>query len=193
MRDLETTENLFDYFHEHVEQARDGLGLDITDETSLYLVQLLTERGRADQNMPSEVTLAELHGRAANAPPAQQAATYRELGDTALYLVGYFEENVQRRIVTPDYYKNMGSAAYYRVDQVLKRWFADAFGPVFTELAMGFEGCARLLTAVRDAHLAEQPAEVLSLYDRYMRTGDAETASRLRAAGLLLPDGLAEA
>lgn len=193
MKDLETTENLFDYFHEHVEEARDGLGVDITDETSLYLVQLLTDRGRADQYIATETTLAELHGRAANSPPAQQARTYRELGDTALYLVGFFEESVQRRIVTPDYYKNMGSAAYYRVDQVLKRWFADAFGPVFHELALGFEDCARLLTAVRDAHLADQPAEVVSLYERWLLNGDAETASRLRAAGLVLPDGLAEA
>ena len=36
---------------------------------------------------------------------------------------------------------DMGAAAYYQVDQTFKTWFADAFGPVFKELANRFMEC----------------------------------------------------
>jgi len=188
-RTLKTQDNLFDYFHEHVGDARQITGVEIEDQTALYLATLLTERARADANVPTHSTLAELHGAAANAPPAKQARTYRELGDTALYALGYFDESLERRIVSADYYRDMGSAAYWRADQVFKRWFSDAFGPVFHELANGFEDCVRVVTTVRDAHLGATPEDVMSLYARWERNPSEELAARLRVAGVILPNG----
>jgi hypothetical protein len=146
-----TAENLFDYFHGRVEEARAGAAVRISDDTSLYLATLLTDRARTDRPAPAEQTLAELHLRAANAAPAEQARTYRELGDRALYLLGYFAESLERRSVGPRYYAEMGSAAYGRADQVFKRWFSDAFGPVFRELAGRFGACVALIEEVREA------------------------------------------
>jgi len=186
---LATSTSLFDYFHEHVGDARAVLRSDISDDTALYLAKLLADRGH-QAGEPSEIiTLAELHAKAAHAPPAEQARTYRELGDTALYSLGYFEESLERRVVGPDYYRDMGAAAYYRVDQVFKRWFADAFGPVFTELSARFEDCVLVITRVRDVNLSLSSVEVLALYERWHRTGSEALAARLRAAGMVLPVG----
>ena len=91
--------NLFDYFQQHVDVATDQLDLDLCPDTALYLTTMLVERARADRPEPPEQTLAELHAVAAASPPTQQAATYRELGDRSLYLVGYFRESLCRRTV----------------------------------------------------------------------------------------------
>ncbi|TNE90968.1 MAG: hypothetical protein EP330_06790 [Deltaproteobacteria bacterium] len=181
--------NLFDHFHERVDDAIDREGLDLADDTRLYLASLLTERARADRPAPPETTLAELHGRAALAPPGEQAATYRELGDRALYLLGYFHESLTRRIVGPDYYASMGKAAYHRTDVVLKAWFADAFGPVFHELSLQFDSCVRVIGTVRDSHTGEHPDPLVQLYERWVETGSEQARARLLRRGLILPGG----
>ena len=183
---IEAETTLFDYFHLRVTEAWGELGLDMSDETGLYLSTLLVERARSDAPRPRADTLAELHARASGAPPAVQARTYRELGDRSLYLVGYFEESLSRRTVGPRYYCEMGAAAYHRVDQVFKRWFADAFGRVFAELALGFMQCVQVLKRVRTV-VDEEPDVLMRLYNHWLETGSEQAAARLRERGLVLP------
>ncbi len=183
---IEEDTTLFDYFHLRVTEAWEQLGVDLSSDTSLYVATLLVDRARADKPRPQASTLAELHARAMAAPPAEQARTYRELGDRSLYLVGYFEESLSRRTVGRRYYCEMGAAAYHRVDQVFKRWFADAFGQVFEELAQGFDDCVQVLQRVRSL-VDEEPDILMRLYQHWMQTGSEEAASRLRERGLVLP------
>lgn len=177
--------NLFDWFDAQMNAAVEETGIGLGDETRLYLVQLLTERARADRTEHHEITtLAELHARAAGAPPGAQARTYRELGDRALYRAGYFSESLRHQIVGERYYIDMGSTAYWKVDQVFKRWFADAFGVVFAELSDRFVDCVKLLASVRDRN--GSPDELLKLYQHWVATGSETTAARLRTRGLVL-------
>lgn len=190
---LSEREHLFDYFDLRVGEAREDLGIELSPDTALYLTNLLVERARTDRPAPPEATLAELHARAATESPSGRATTYRELGDRSLYLLGYFRESLSRRAVGPRYYAEMGAAAYHQVDQVLKACFADAFGDVFTELAHGFQECVAVLDRIRIVQDA-QPDPLTRWYEEWLRTGDADTAERLRRRGLILPgDGAVEA
>ena len=179
--------NLFDFFHEEVSRAARDRRLDVSDDTTLYLVTLLEGRARADRPAAPEDTLAELHGRAAHSPPAEQAKVYRELGDRTLYMLGYFTEHVDNKIVGPSYYANMGAAAYDRVDTLFKLVFADAFGPVFRELAASFRSCVKVVSDVRDATRKDRPTDLIGLYEKWLVTGDEVLAERLREGGLILP------
>ena len=178
--------NLFDYFQRCVEDARQELSVPLTDDAGLYLAKLLTDRARADAPTAPEQTLAELHARAAHARPGAQAKAYRELGDRALYRLGCFRESLDSQMVGPRYYRTMGSAAYYRVDEVLRVWFASAFGPVFRELAHQFDQCVSLLDEVRRRHPEGELNAILGLYERWLETGSEDMAARLRAKGLIL-------
>ena len=180
------TDNLFDWFLSRVRDARAATGVSLSDDSTLYLVKLLVERARADLDAPKEQTLVELHARAVNAPPAEQLRSYRELGDRSLFLLGYFPENVERRSVNLSYYADMGSAAYARADQVFKRWFANAFGEVFAELADHFRAAVSIVSEVRRAR-DDEPDQIMRMYQRWLDTGDANIAARLRALGLVLP------
>lgn len=180
-------DNLFDYFHVRVEDARSENKVRISDDTSLYLASLLTEHTRSDRPRSPEVTLAELHLHAANAPPTEQARRYRELGDRSLYQLGYFADSFDRRTVGPKYYAEMGSAAYLRADRLFKRWFSDAFGPVFHELAVRFEDCVALVEDVKEASSADdRPDDPAWLCERFLATGNSAYADRLRALGVLI-------
>jgi len=185
---LTPADNLFDYFHSKVADAHAHASLELSDDTVLYLSRLLTEQARSDRPTLPERTLAELYGRAAHAPPSEQVSAYRELGDRSLYLLGCFGESLKGRIVGPGYYKDMGAAAYWRVDRVLERWFTSAFGPVFRELALCFEDCVELLDRVRDQHDEDHPDTLLRLFQRWRETGSSDLARRLRARGVPVDD-----
>lgn len=183
---LETTSNLFDYFHDKVGDVHADTGRELHPDTLLYLARLLAERARADRPTPPEQTLAELHARAAHAPPGEQIRSYRELGDRALVALGCFRESLEGRIVGPNYYADMGAAAYWKVDRTVERWFAAAFGPVFRELATCFEDCVELLGLVRERHSEEHPDTLLRLYTRWTETGSELAARRLAIHGVLV-------
>jgi hypothetical protein len=184
-RQLTSEDNLFDYFHACVDDARAVDAIELTDETALYVAQLLSERARTDREAPQAHTLAELHAQAMQLRPAEQAKTWRELGDRALYDLGYFTERLEGGTVSLDYYQAMGSTAYRRVDQVFKRWFADAFGHLFEELSAHFDDCVRVVSAVRRAH--EPQDDIEALYAEWMATGSEEIARQLRKRGLVIP------
>ena len=179
--------NVFDYFEQEVSDAIEQVNTDISDDTALYLISLLVERTRADRPTPPEDTLAELHARAAQAGPHEQASTYRELGDRTLYVLGYFSESLSRQTVGETYYAQMGAGAYHRVDIVFKRWFSNAFGPVFSELSERFHDCVSLLNVVRESHESAQPDNLLWLYQKWLETGSEALAAQLRDRGVLLP------
>ncbi|MBX2798457.1 MAG: hypothetical protein KTR31_12325 [Myxococcales bacterium] len=183
---IESETTLFDYFHDRVRDAWGTLDVELSDDTGLYLTALLVDRARTDAPRPRESTLVELHARAASAPPAEQARTYRELGDRSLYMVGYFEESLTRGTVGPRYYCEMGAAAYHRVDQVFKRWFANAFDRVFEELSCGFRQAVQVLRQVRTT-VDEEPDVLMRLYQQWLETGSEQAATRLRERGLVLP------
>lgn len=182
---LQTADNLFDYFRLRVEEARAERGIELSDDTVLYLAQLLAERARTDREAPRAHTLAELHAAAVEAAPAEQARHYRELGDRALHDLGYFTEHLEGGLVSLDYYEAMGRSAYARVDQVMERWFARAFGDLFRELAAGFCRAVDLLAQVREAH--ERHDDLGELYAEWLQTGSEELAARLRSRGLVIP------
>ena len=178
---LEDTSDLFHYFYERTLDAQAEVDVELSSDTVLYLARLLTERARSDMPSLPETTLAELYGRAVHAPPRGQARAYRELGDRALYRLGCFKDSLDRGPVGPRYYEDMGSSAYYRVDQVFKRWFADAFGPVFQELSGAFLDCVEVLTVVNERHTDDDATTLMRLIEEWQRTGSASAARRLRS------------
>jgi hypothetical protein len=183
---VESASNLFDWFHARVTDAHGSLGANLSDESTPYLTTLLVNRARADHVQLQERTLVELHARATQAAPAEQVRTYRELGDRSLHLVGYFEESLHRKTVSTDYYCSMGAAAYARVDEVFKRWFANAFDDIFHELADRFRTCVDVIREVRKS-VDDEPDVLARLFRQWEDTGDPDAANRLRSRGIVLP------
>lgn len=189
--DLDTHRDLFGFFHDRIHVAREDDHVDLTDDATLYLAQLLTERARLDRQRPDGDTLAELHLRHAHASPSRQVAAYRELGDRALHELACFHARVRRTVVGPAYYEDMGAAAYARLDSLLKRWFSDAFGNVFMELAERFRDAASLLRAVR--HGCEDAASLDRLLAHWEDTRSEHVRRLLMRRGLLVAPGGSEA
>lgn len=183
---IEESANLFDYFHLRVADARASRDLPLSDQSVLYLAQLMVDRARADRPTPPADTLAELHAAAASqSRPADQARTWRELGDRALHSLGTERDRLEARSVVPlSYYEAMGRQGYRRLDEVMKRSFADAFGGLFTELAARFDAAVSALNRACEA--AHRGDELDQLLEEWIATGSEEVARRLRLRGVVV-------
>lgn len=135
------------YFREALVSAMHISNLSFTESAQIYVVHLLNEFSRSERAFagidPGEnISIAELLQRAQLADDHEALRIYRHLGDSSLYLLGFFKESQKRRIVSLTYYKEMGAAAYscasglsraYAVNSaILFQELSDRFGDMVT-------------------------------------------------------------
>ena len=70
----------------------------------------------------------------------------KDVGDTALFLCGYFAESLNRKIIDAKYYKDLGKIAYNRLDKlVTSAYEKDAF---YKHLSSNFENLTVMIKIV---------------------------------------------
>jgi hypothetical protein len=190
--------DLREYFQSSLDDALDKQGIDADVETVSYLVNLLTAFQRADRLYEYDGErlelrpLATLYAEALNdRSPEQRHRMLRRLGDVALFIAGVFAESLDRKLVDVDYYIAMGSSAYGYLSGAMRGTRrGGAFCDIFEELSSKFPDFVEVLSGINDCAALERQADVLRLYEQWLRTGSARARSRLRAAGIEPSAGL---
>jgi hypothetical protein len=182
-----------EYFKEQLEKAMEHQRVSTSAFTEHYLVTLLAacvRGGTAPGLEPGieETPLALLYVRAVQSSRHERARLLRTMGDTALFMSGFFADSLSRKLNDLQYYRAMGGHAYARLsreDELL------AFGPeVFSELADRFTEFADLLAEVSEVSRLTSSASILRLYERWMQTGSRRAATLLAERGVVpLPPG----
>src|SRR3954471_10453501 len=112
-----------DYFRELVTEAMGKQKISTQPETEFYLVNLMnqfmtTDRlyARNPEGVVRDEALAILVKEALEQPkPQAQSALFRHIGDVSLYVAGFFQDSLNRKLVDVDYYIDMGGTAYKQV------------------------------------------------------------------------------
>ena len=180
MSDALRRESAVEYFKELVEGALAHQRIAVGELTSFYVVNLLTgflQRPAYDDNTPMAVRLAE----AINAAGAKQRDSLRQIGDLSLFMSGFFADSFQRKLVDVDYYANIGGSAY----AALSRYETDAFSSVFAELADNFVRFADVLSEVSERASCASNADLLRLYERWLKTGSRRCGQLLLERGVV--------
>jgi hypothetical protein len=185
--------NMREYFRETLQRTLQQRRLALTDTAQAYLVNLLTEFARSENvfagtERGEQFGFVDLLQRAQESQPTEALRIYKHMGDSSLYLTGFFAESVERRAVPVDYYVSMGGSAYDAVARLMRPTAATS-SALFSELSARFEDLVELLCAMslqgeRTRKLDD--ARVLGLVDRYRRTGRREVLEALKAQGIVL-------
>ena len=174
-----------EYFKGLVETALVRQHLHATELTSYYLVDLLCRFMRPDRRIPfyddTSEPLALRLAKALESGGMEQRARLRNLGDFSLFTSGFFSDSLRRRVVDVDYYVSMGEYAYGS----LSRRDEDAFCEVFAELAKKFVGFTDVLSDVSERTALGSNADVLRLYEKWLRTGSPRDGQRLVDKGIV--------
>jgi hypothetical protein len=183
---MEQTETLESFFSEKLGQALKDQRVEVDARTEYYLVQLLSAYG-AQPLDDSPLGLKLLAAR--DAAPPERRRQLREVGDTSLFVSGFWSDSFARRLVDIDYYIGLGGTAYGELARTGEGWTRDPFGEVYRRLAENFARFVGVLSVLsRACHQVRTAHDVLKLYERYRQGGSRWAAGRLAALGVILPD-----
>ena len=175
------------FFHDEVDRAFRDEGLRSGTLVEHYIVQLLAAyAGQRIEDTPIALRMM----KANEAPPPQRRRELRQIGDTSLYVSGFWSEHLASGPVDVDYYIGMGGSAYGELARGGPGWTGDPFSPVFEELAMNFVRFVSALALVsRRMAFPASNQDVVRLYRRWQETKSQTAAARLAALGVVPPKG----
>lgn len=169
------------FFSELVESAVVVRKIKAPAATQSYIVDLLEHYMLSGNLFAGQPTLAEQFLTAQQAEPNVRAELLKRLGDTSLYISGFFGDSLHRKLVDLDYYADLGGTAY----GTLAANGAAEVAPVFGDLSQRFLEYVELLTFISQQSLVQTNEDLLRLYNRYLTTGSKLAAEQLREKGVL--------
>ena len=176
-----------DFFRDLLQRAMENQRAQVQPLTELYVVNLLheyllsevlyvqSEDGRLEQK-----PLAFLLKEALEEAGPARMHMLRRLGDTSLFVSGFFPDSLARRssLVDVDYYIAMGGRAYDAVGTLA------GHRDLWSELSGRFRLLVDLLNEVSERTLASTNAGLVRLYERWMKTGSERLATLLARQGV---------
>ena len=180
-------ESPIEFFKEQLGKAMEHQKVSTSAFTEHYLVSLLAGCVRGGGLPPpdpgyDEMPLAMMYARALRASRLERARLLRAMGDSALFVSGFFADSLSRTLVDLAYYRAMGAQAYAhlgREDGGL------GYAPdVFCELAGRFTDFADVLSEVSETSRLVSDRSVLQLYERWVQTGSRRAAVLLAEKGI---------
>lgn len=190
MERVQAVSNLKEFFRNSVTASMDRQQLDADDQTTSYVVNLLTLYSRSeaffDQSdnglelRPVALVLAD----AVDCDNDEKNFALQRVGDVSLFVAGFLGEGLASKLVGVDYYVSMGGAAYGTLARNIRGSVRGrAVGDVFDELAEKFADFVDVLADIRDAARTSH-TDVLRLYENWQKTGSRRAARILRSLGI---------
>lgn len=183
--------NLREYFHDALQGALAHQHVAVEDQTEHYVVNLLTLFSRSEQlyehgaGGPRLKPLVQMLSEALEAPSAQERELgLQRLGDVSLFIAGFFAHSFARKLIDIDYHIAMGGCAYGTLANGACRGRRQVLGRVFAELAAKFLPLVDALSEISDTARRYTQADVLRLYELWLKTGSPRARGLLRRLGI---------
>jgi hypothetical protein len=195
MSGLVAASSLKEFFKLLLDDVISRQRVTLGEVTEYYVVNLLAEFAAAEKLFTQELDgrkdhepLAILYHRALQQDRDEKIRTLRRLGDVSLYKAGFFAESLRDGVVGPDYYIEMGGAAYAQVASLAPN---SSFGGVYQELHQKFRALVEVLEEIAARGLVAGGASgTMKVFESWSRTGNSGLQRVLVEAGLVVPKGL---
>jgi len=184
--------NFTEYFKDFLSLALSRQKVKAEEDNVFYVVNLLAWFAKAENLFPPKQLdtvgqpLALTYAEAVEAKTSEgREAALLRLGDVAPVIAGLFAASFSRKLVDIDHYIAMGGNAYGLLSgrsSISVR--ARTFRAIFGELSGKFQSFVEALAEVGENSALGSQADVLRLYEIWMRTGSAYAAERLRDNGI---------
>ena len=178
--------SLQEYFRQAVTSAVRNQNLQASELTEFYLVNLLSEF--AIGGVSQEALALKMCDGLEGAPGAK-VQKLKEVGDTSLFVSGFFPDSLNRSLVDVDYYIGMGERAYGQLGQLMRGPSSDSFALIYSELSGKFTRFVEVLAEIAASQSGTASVDVLRLYEKYIKTGSPTVLAKLQKHGVLVKPG----
>jgi hypothetical protein len=183
--------SLREYFHGALQQALVHQHVAVEDQTEHYVVNLLTIFARSEQlfeQTPDGVRLrplVQMLSDALEAPTVLERERHlQRLGDVSLFISGFLAHGFAAKLIDIDYHIAMGGRAYGVLASGLAHGRRRVLSRVFAELAAKFQPIVDALNEISDTARRYSQADILRLYEIWLKTGSNRARGLLRQLGV---------
>jgi hypothetical protein len=184
--------SLREFFRDAFHSASEHQRLDIDEQAEQYVVNLLTMFSRADalyERTPEGLRikpLAHMLAEALEAPtPLARQRSLQRLGDVSLFVAGFFARSFARKLIDIDYHIAMGGNAYSSLADTMPRSLSGrSIAAIYTQLAQKFQRLVDALNEVAEMSYRHTDADILRLYEIWMKTGSPRAHGLLNKLGV---------
>jgi len=189
---LVAVSSLREFFRDAFHTASAHQHLDIDEQAEQYVVNLLTMFSRADalyERTPDGLRIKPLAHMLSDALEAPSASArhrgLQRLGDVSLFIAGFFARSFARKLIDIDYHIAMGGNAYSSLADTMPRTLSGrCVAAVYAQLARKFQGLVDALNEVSDMSHRYTDADILRLYEMWMKTGSPRARGLLHQLGV---------
>ena len=184
-----------DFFRELVSQATKEASVSPTPLATEYLVGLLeyfinTDHLFAFKNTDgrkSMSTLAERWLSAGHLETHQRLEVLKRLGDSSLYVCGFFSESLKRKLVDVDYYIEMGGNAYKSLASYNQ---GKQVSEIYEEFSTRFSDFAEILFVISQKSKISMSGDLLTMFDQVLARDSNSAKHELAKQGIFSTPGL---
>jgi hypothetical protein len=184
--------SLREFFRDAFHAASEHQHLDIDEQAEAYVVNLLTMFSRAEALYEQTAEglrikpLAHMLADALDAPSAlARQRSLQRLGDVSLFIAGFFARSFARKLIDIDYHIAMGGNAYSSLADTMQRSISGrCVAAIYAELSQKFQRLVDALNEVSEMSYRHTDADVLRLYEIWMKTGSPRARSLLKSLGV---------
>jgi len=185
---LVAVSSLREFFRDAFHAASERQHLDIDEQAEQYVVNLLTMFSRAEalyEQTPEGLRIKPLAHMLADALEAPTAAarqrSLQRLGDVSLF----FAQSFARKLIDIDYHIAMGGNAYSSLADTLQRSVSGrSIAAIYAQLASKFQPLVDALNDVSEMSYQHTDADILRLYEIWMKTGSPRAHGLLKKLGV---------
>lgn len=183
--------SIAEYFATAVQDALRARKVDASAAATHYLVGILSDYAHPDEEAESTFgrPLAFQLRDALEASGPTRFRRLRVLGDGVLYGVGFFGGHIELRGIDRGYVVHVGKTAYDNASAMIRSpGKTSNEHDVLLELANKFEQFVSVLSEVADGAIAQGAKGergLVTLYERWLKTGSSRIAEELGARGIL--------
>jgi hypothetical protein len=189
---LVAVSSLREFFRDAFHAASEHQHLDIDEQAEQYVVNLLTMFSRADvlyERTPEGLRIRPLAHMLADALEAPNAAArqrgLQRLGDVSLFVAGFFARSFARKLIDIDYHIAMGGNAYSSLADTMQRSSSGrCVAAIYSQLAQKFQRLVDALNEISETSYQHSDADILRLYEIWMKTGSPRAHGLLRGLGV---------
>ncbi|MCO5112745.1 MAG: hypothetical protein M9899_01070 [Bdellovibrionaceae bacterium] len=106
----------------------------------------------------------------------------KRLGDTSLYVAGFFASSFKRKVINQSYYIQMGEMSFQSLSKIVSE---PEFENVYSHFSSHFPSYVDILTEVSQKVNIQKSGDILNLFERYIDSGSKWAEKQLLSEGIL--------
>ena len=180
-----------EFFRTEIQAAAQDQDLVLPQEVEFYLVDLMCKFIHLD---PGQDTIGNSFGKplaimlneALEGSEQERIDSMRKIGDTSLYISGFFQDYFNGKAFSIDYYMTIGSGAYKAVADLEKeRSRAGARSELYHTMGDSFSKLVETIALVSDKFSPMGHKNLLEIYSRWTSTQSDRLRKKLQESGIL--------